>query len=267
MTKRKLDQPSMKDLTFWDHLEELRFMLFRSLGAMFLASIAFFIFMPQIFDSVVMAPCFGDFPIYRLFCEITKLFSNDNTFCDEAFQLQIINIRLASQFMIHIQMSFLFGLMVSFPYLLFEIWKFIAPALYIKEKSGFKMAFSLSSILFFAGICLSYFLVFPITLRFLAGYQLTNLVFNQLSLDSYISTFISMNLVMGLVFELPMLALILSKLGIVNRRFFRTYRKHAIVVLLIVAAVITPTGDPFTLMIVALPLYILFEISALIVKK
>jgi len=257
----------MQDLTFWDHLEDLRHMLFRSLGAMFLASIAFFIFMPKIFDSVVMAPCFGDFPVYRLFCVLSKLFTNDTTFCDESFQIQIINIRLASQFLIHMQMSFLFGLMASFPYLLFEIWKFIAPALYDKEKNGFRMAFSLSSLLFFAGICLSYFLVFPITLRFLAGYQLTNLVSNQLSLDSYISIFVSMNLVMGLVFELPMLALILSKLGIVKRRFFRKYRKHAIIVLLIVAAVITPTGDPFTLMIVALPLYILFEISALLVKK
>ena len=257
----------MQELTFWDHIEDLRHMLFRVLGALSLASIAFFIFMPKIFDSVVMAPCFGDFPIYRLFCHITKLFTNDTSFCDESFRIQIINIRLAAQFMIHMQMSFLFGLIVSFPYLLFEIWKFIAPALYDKEKSGFRMAFSLSSVLFYAGVCLSYFLVFPITLRFLAGYQITSLVSNQLSLDSYISNFITLNLIMGLVFELPMLALILSKLGIVKRRFFRKYRKHAIVILLIVAAVITPTGDPFTLMIVALPLYILYEISALLVKK
>ena len=257
----------MQDLTFWDHLEALRYMLFRSLGAMFLASIAFFVFMPQIFDSVVMAPCFGDFPIYRFFCDISKIFTSDSSFCDESFKLQIINLRLASQFFIHMQMSFLFGLVISFPYLLFEIWKFIAPALYDKEKNGFRLAFSLSSFLFFAGICLSYFLVFPITLRFLAGYQLTSLVSNQLSLDSYISSFVSLNLIMGLVFELPMLAMILSKLGIVKRRFFRKYRKHAIIVLLIVAAVITPTGDPFTLMIVALPLYILYEISALLVKK
>src|SRR5665647_1369921 len=103
----------MQDLTFWDHLEDLRHMLFRSLGAMFVASIAFFVFMPQIFDSVVMAPCFGDFPIYRLFCDISKLFTNDTSFCDESFRIQIINIRLAAQFMIHMQMSFLFGLIVS----------------------------------------------------------------------------------------------------------------------------------------------------------
>lgn len=257
----------MQEMTFWDHLEDLRHMLFRVLGAMFVASIAFFIWMPSIFDSVIMAPCFGDFPIYRLFCHITQLFTNDTTFCDESFHIQIINIRLAAQFMIHMEMSFLLGLIVIFPYLLFEIWRFIAPALYDKEKSGFRMAFSLSSILFYAGVCLSYFLVFPITLRFLAGYQLTSLVSNQLSLDSYISNFITLNLLMGLVFELPMIALILSKLGIVKRRFFRKYRKHAIVVLLILAAVITPTGDPFTLMIVALPLYLLYEISALLVKK
>lgn len=257
----------MQEMTFWDHLEDLRHLLFRVLGVLFAASIAFFVFMPQIFDSVIMAPCFGDFPIYRLFCDITKHFTNDTTFCDESFQIQIINIRLAAQFMIHMQMSFLLGLVVSFPYLLFEIWRFIAPALYDKEKNSFRMAFSLSSILFYAGVCLSYYLVFPITLRFLAGYQITSLVSNQLSLDSYISNFITLNMLMGLVFELPMLALVLSKLGIVRRRFFRKYRKHAIVVLLILAAVITPTGDPFTLMIVALPLYLLYEISALLVKK
>jgi sec-independent protein translocase protein TatC len=257
----------MQELTFWDHIEDLRHMLFRVLGALSLASIAFFIFMPKIFDSVVMAPCFGDFPIYRLFCDITKHFTDDTTFCDQSFQIQIINIRLAAQFMIHMQISFLFALVVCIPYLLFEIWKFIAPALYDKEKSSFRLAFSLSSILFYAGVCLSYFVVFPITLRFLAGYQITSLVSNQLSLDSYISNFITLNLLMGLVFELPMLALVLSKLGIVKRRFFSKFRKHAIVVLLILAAVITPTGDPFTLMIVALPLYILYEISALLVKK
>lgn len=257
----------MQEMTFWDHLEDLRHLLFRVLGAMLLTSIAFFVLMPQIFDSIIMAPCFGDFPIYRLFCDITKQFSNDSTFCDESFQIQIINIRLAAQFMIHMQISFLLGFMVTFPYLLFEIWRFIAPALYDKEKNSFRTAFSLSSLLFYAGVGLSYFVVFPITLRFLAGYQITSLVANQLSIDSYMSTFITLNLLMGLVFEMPMLALVLSKLGIVKRRFFHQYRKHAIVFLLILAAIITPTGDPFTLMIVALPLYLLYELSALIVRK
>lgn len=257
----------MQEMTFWDHLEDLRHLLFRVLGAMLVASIAFFVLMPKIFDSVIMAPCFGDFPIYRLFCDITKQFTNDTTFCDESFQIQIINIRLAAQFMIHMQISFLLGLIVTFPFMLFEIWKFIAPALYDKEKSSFRMAFSLSSVLFYAGVCLSYYLVFPITLRFLAGYQITSLVSNQLSLDSYISNFITLNMLMGLVFEWPMLALVLSKLGVIKRHFFSKYRKHAIIVLLILAAVITPTGDPFTLMIVALPLYLLYEISALLVKK
>jgi sec-independent protein translocase protein TatC len=198
---------------------------------------------------------------------ITKHFTNDSSFCDGSFQLQIINIRLASQFLIHMRISFLFGLVVSFPYLLFEIWKFVTPAIYNLEKHSFRLAFSLSSLLFFIGLCMSYFLIFPITLRFLAGYQITSLVVNQLSLDSFIDSFISMNLIMGLVFELPMLALVLSKLGLVNRTFFRKYRKQAIVVLLILAAVITPTGDPFTLMFVAFPLYLLYEVSASLVKK
>jgi sec-independent protein translocase protein TatC len=175
-------------------------------------------------------------------------------------------LKLTSQFLIHIQTSFTFAFIIGFPYLLFEIWKFIAPALYDKEKQSFRVAFSFASVLFYSGLSVGYFLVFPITLRFLNDYQISNLVVNQLSLDSYISTFVSMNLIMGIVFELPMLALILSKLGLIKRSFFKKWRKHAIVVLLVVAAIITPTGDPFTLTIVALPLYILYEISGLIVK-
>jgi sec-independent protein translocase protein TatC len=256
----------MQEMTFWDHLEEFRRLLFRCLAAMLILSIAFFVFMPKLFDAVVMAPCFGDFPVYRLFCRISSYFTDNSSFCNSDFQVQIINIRLASQFLIHMQMSFLFALVMGFPYILFEFWKFIAPALYEKEKKSFRFAFSFASILFYAGLCLGYFLVFPITLRFLAEYQITRLVVNQLSLDSYIGTFVSLNLIMGIVFEMPMLALILSKLGIVNRSFFRKWRKHAIVLLLILAAVITPTSDPFTLTIVALPLYLLYEISAMIVR-
>jgi sec-independent protein translocase protein TatC len=257
----------MQEMTFWDHLEELRMMLFRCLGAVMLLSIVFFIFMPQIFDAVVMAPCFGNFPMYRFFCDITSHFTADSSFCDSNFHLQIINIRLASQFLIHMRTSFLFALITGFPYILFEIWRFVAPALYKQEKGSFRLAFSLASILFYSGLSIGYFLVFPITLRFLAGYQITSLVVNQLALDSYIDTFISMNLIMGLVFELPMLALILSKMGLAKRSFFTKYRKHAIVVLVILAAVITPTSDPFTLTIVALPLYLLYEFSRLLVKK
>ena len=256
----------MQEMTFWDHLDELRTTIFRCLGVVSVLSIAFFIAMPSLFDSFVMAPCSGDFPVYKLFCKVAHLFGTTTSFCDGNFQIHIINIRLTSQFLIHLNTSFIFAIIIGCPYILFEIWRFIKPALYEQEKRSFSFAFTLASILFYAGLALGYFLVFPLTLCFLYGYKISNLVVNELSLDSYISTFESMNLIMGIVFELPMLALILSKLGLIKRSFFKKWRRHAIVVLLILAAVITPTGDPFTLTIVALPLYILYEISGLIVK-
>lgn len=257
----------MQEMTFWDHLDELRMVLFRCVGTILLLSIGFFIAMPWMFDAVIMAPCYGDFPVYRLFCTLTQYFTDSSSFCDEAFKVNIINIRLMSQFLIHIETSFTFAFIIGLPYILFELWKFVQPALYDKEKKSFRFAFLFASLLFYAGLAMGYFLVFPITLRFLNDYQISTLVVNQLSLDSYMSTFVSMNLIMGVVFELPMLALILSMLGLVNRSFFRKWRRHAIVVLLVLAAVITPTSDPFTLTIVALPLYILYEISGLIVKN
>jgi sec-independent protein translocase protein TatC len=255
----------MEEMTFWDHLEELRKVIFRCLGAALAVSIGFFIIMPKIFDSLIMGPCFGKFPTYNFFCYLSRFITLPSSFCDKSFEIHIINIQLTSQFLIHIRTSFILASVVICPYILFEIWKFISPALYEKEKRSFQFSFILGALLFYIGILISYYLIFPITLQFLAGYQISQHVVNELSFDSYISTFTSMNLVMGVVFELPMLALILSKLGLINRSFFRKYRRHAIVILVFVAAVITPTGDPFTLTIVALPLYLLYELSAIIV--
>jgi len=257
----------MQEMTFWDHLEAFRWTIFRSFGAIVLLSIGFFMVMPWLFDAVVLAPCKGDFPAYKLFGTITQYFSVSSSFNDPNYQIHLINIQLMSQFFIHIQCAFTFAFVFGFPYILFEIWKFIQPALYVQEKRNLNFAFGFASILFYSGLALGYFLVFPITLRFLAEYKISKFIVNQISLDSYISTFTSMNLIMGIIFELPMLALLLSKFGLINRAFFKKWRRHAIVILLIIAAVITPTGDPFTLTIVALPLYILYEISGLIVRN
>lgn len=257
----------MQDLTFWDHLDDLRRMFLRGFGAVLVLSIAFFALMPSIFDAVVMGPCFGEFPPYRWISSVVAWFGMDSGFSDATFRLDIINLKLTSQFMIHMWASFLFALMVAFPYILFELWRFIAPALYDKERKSFKTSFLMASLLFYAGIAVGYLMIFPITLRFLADYQITSLVSNQLSLDSYVSSFASMIFIMGLVFEIPVLAMMLSGLGLIKRAFFNTYRKHAIVVLVVLAAIITPTGDPFTLTLVALPLLGLYELSALLVKK
>jgi len=258
---------AVTEMTFWDHLDELRKVIFRCLGAILIAGIALFTVMPDIFDKVILGPCFGSFPVYQWLATLSQYFSIPSSFCDPSFKIKLINIQLTSQFLIHFKISFLLATILIFPYILFEIWHFISPALYLKEKKGFLFAFILGTLLFYIGISISYLFIFPISLRFLAGYQVSQFVVNQLSLDSYISTFTSLNLIMGLVFELPMLAFILSKLGLIKRSFFKRWRRHAIVLLVFLAAVITPTGDPFTLSLVAVPLYLLYELSGLLVKK
>ena len=254
------------ELSFWDHLDELRKILFRSLAVLALLSVGFFLLMPSIFDTVIMGPCFGSFITYRWFNFVASIMHTVSLFSDTAYTVNIINIELITPFMVHIQTSFTLAILLAFPYLLFEIWRFIRPALYEKERKSISSTFVLGAFLFYCGVAMSYLFIFPVTLRFLAGYQVSKLVANQLSLQSYMSTFTNLNLVMGLTFELPMLAMILSKLGLITRSFFRKWRRHAIVVLVFIAAVITPTGDPFTLTLVSIPLYLLYEISALLVK-
>ena len=187
-------------------------------------------------------------------------FSNDH------FSVELININVASQFLTHISTSFWFALVLIFPYLTFEIWRFVQPALFDNEKKSVGLAFAFGTFMFFLGCAVGYFLVFPFTFRFLTEYQLSPLITNQISLTSYMGNFLMLIFVMGIVFELPLLAWLLSKLGLVTKTFFRKYRKHAVVVLLVLSAVITPTGDPFTLMIVFLPLYLLYELSIKIVR-
>ena len=181
--------------------------------------------------------------------------------------MELINIQLASQFFIHISTSFWLALVFSCPIILYLLWGFISPALYSTERRSVQAAFVAGNLMFFLGVAVGYFIVFPVTLRFLAEYQVSASVPNQISLDSYMDNFLMMIFVMGLVFELPLLAWLLGKLGLVTRDMFRSYRRHAIVVLLVLAALITPTGDPFTLMVVFLPLYLLWEIGAMVVPS
>ena len=183
------------------------------------------------------------------------------------FQVELINIKLASQFFIHMSSSFWLGLVLTFPIMLYLLWTFVAPALYPRERHGVKTAFVIGCLMFFLGVAVGYFVVFPVTLRFLADYHVSQFVPNQISLDSYMDTFLMLIFVMGIIFELPLLAWLLGSLGVLHRSFFHTYRRHAVVALLALAAIITPTGDPFTLMVVFLPIYLLYELSAYLVPK
>ena len=249
-------------MSFWDHLEVLRWALFRSACVLAVIMVGTFIAMPYIFDRFILAPTSNDFFTYRWLNTIgrgvVKLSSD--------FDVQIININVASQFMTHISTSISLAAVIAFPYFIWEIWRFIEPALFEDEVKHLKPAFIGGTIMFYIGCAIGYALVFPFTFRFLVEYNLSPNITNQINLQSYIDNFTMLILVMGIVFEMPLLAWLLSLLGILKKSFLREYKRHAVVVLLISAAIITPSGDPFTLMLVFIPLYVLYELSIIVVK-
>ena len=255
-----------KELTFWDHLDELRRVLFRMIAVWFVLAVGYFIAMPYLFDSVILAPCHNNLIFYDLLREIGRTFNLTDEFFTQDFKVKLVNINLAAPFFIHMSTAFWMSVVTAMPYLFFEIWRFISPALYPNERKGVQKALTIGTVMFFIGVLLCYFMVYPLTLRFLSTYQLSAEIENQISLNSYIDNFMMLVLCMGLAFELPLLTWLLSLLGLVNKSFLRKYRRHAIVVIVIAAAVITPTGDPFTLSVVAIPLYLLYEMSILMIK-
>jgi sec-independent protein translocase protein TatC len=253
-------------MTFWEHLEVLRWSIFRIAIAAVIAMVVIFIFMPSMFTGFVLGPTTSEFFLYKWLGSLGQLpFLQD--FAAGDFKVDIISINVASQFMTHISTSFWFALVAIFPYIIYEIWKFIAPALYDNEKGSVRAAFLFGTLMFFIGCAISYSFIFPFTFRFLTEYEISAQISNQISLNSYMSTFLGMIFMLGLVFELPLLAWLLSKIGVLNREFLKRYRRHAVVILMILAALITPTGDPITLSLVFLPLYLLYEISIRVVKN
>lgn len=239
--------------SFWDHAEVLRGVLLRILAALGVLLAVSFAVMPRLFDTIVLAPCHTDFPLYTL------------PGAGLSADVGLVNIRLASQFFVHMTSALYLSLVLGLPVILLLLWGFVSPGLYPEERRGVAPALTGGCLMFYAGVAVGYFLVFPLTLRFLADYQLSALVPNQVSLDSYIETFFMTLLCMGLAFELPVVAWLLGRLGVLRRNMFNDYRRHAIVAILVVAAVITPSGDPFTLMVVFAPLYLLWEVSAWLV--
>lgn len=262
----EIEESEGKEMSFWDHLEAFRWTLVRSLGALLVFAIGSFALMPYLYDRVIMAPTRADFFLYRYLCKITSSIPFVPDFCDDTFHVDIINIKLASQFFRHMSTSFWLALILTFPYLVYEIWRFISPALYLHERKNIRWAFLFGTIMFFIGCTVGYSLVFPMTFRFLATYQLSDVIVNQISLDSYMDNFLMLVFIMGIVFELPLMSWLLSQLGLLNRSFFKKYRRHAIVGLLVAAAIITPSSDPFTLSVVFFPLYFLYEMSSFFVK-
>lgn len=248
------------EMGFWEHFDVLRRVLMKIAIVVVGLGVAAFIFMPEIFDGVILWPCRGNFPLYRVFDMVT---GEDSA----GFHVELINIQLASQLFIHLSTAFYIALVFGFPIVIYLLWGFVKPGLYAKERRYSVRAFTFGNIMFFIGVSVGYFIVFPLTLRFLSTYQLSESIPNTISLDSYMDNFVTIVLIMGVVFELPLLGWMLGKFGLLTKRFFTRYRRHAIVVLLIAAALITPTGDPITLTVVFLPLYALWEFSSTLVPS
>ena len=247
-----------ENLTFWDHVEVLRHCLFRILVAALVASVAAFCFKDALF-SVILAPKDADFVTYRLFERISGNVTQ--------FSLSLINVNLAQQFIVHMKVALYVGLLATSPYILYVLFGFIAPALYDNEKRFAVRAVASGYLMFIVGVLLNYFIIFPLTVRFLGSYQVSGEVPNLISLESYISTLLMLSFMIGVVFELPVLCWLLAKMGVLKSAFMKQYRRHAIVVIVVLAAIITPTADAFTLALVAVPIYLLFEVSVLIVKR
>jgi sec-independent protein translocase protein TatC len=234
--------------TFWDHLDALRLCIFRSLAVVGVFGVVAFALKDMLF-GVVLAPRSSDFITYRLLGV-------------EPFEVRLVNTGLTEQFMVHMRTALCAALIVASPYVLYQLFRFVSPALYARERRYAVGIVGSAYVMFLVGTMVNYLLVFPFTLHFLGTYQVSADVANMLTLQSYIDTLLTMSLVMGVVFELPVVCWLLGHMGVLSREQMRTYRRHAIVAILVVTAIITPTTDAFTLLVVALPIWLLYEASA-----
>lgn len=248
--------------SFWDHLDELRGAILKSLAVTAIFAVVAFIFKDQLF-AIVLAPKEAGFITYRWLGNIAALFSGG---AEDSFDVPLINTGLAQQFIVHMKTALCAGILIASPYILYQLFRFVSPALYEDERRYAVKVVGSGYLLFVIGVLVSYFLIFPLTFRFLGTYQVSGDVVNLISLESYMATLITMSLAMGLVFEMPVICWLFGKLGFLSAPFMRQYRRHAIVIILVIAAIITPTSDVFTLLAVSLPMYLLYEGSILLVK-
>lgn len=249
-------------MSFWDHLDALRGVLVRVLVVAVLAAVLAFCFKDELF-AVVLAPKDAGFVTYRLLGLASGWVGGGM----DAFSVKLINTGLANQFVLHMQTALCAGVIIASPYALYQLFRFVSPALYENERRYAVGVVGWGYALFLTGVAVSYFLVFPLTFRFLGTYQVSGEVANMITLQSYLSTLLTMCLSMGIVFEIPILCWLFAKLGFINAAFMRRYRRHAVVLILVVAAVITPTSDVFTLLVVSLPMWLLYEASIWIVAR
>ncbi len=254
-----------KEMSFLDHLEELRWLLVRSSIAILVASVIAVFFNEFIFDVIIFGPKQGDFVTYQFFCDIAQRYDLDQSFCNNELPFVIQNRTMDGQLSVMIWTCITAGFIIAFPFILWEFWKFIRPALYVNERKYAKSFLFVSSLLFFLGVLFGYFVLVPLSINFLANFTISSVVENQIDINSYISLVKTTSLATGLVFELPIVIFFLTYLGLITDSFLKEYRRYAYVLILIVAAVVTPP-DVISQLIVSFPLVILYECSIIVAK-
>jgi len=261
-----LDQiPDEKEMSFLDHLEELRWHIIRALIAIVVFAIAAFIMKDFVIGTVILGPSRTDFWTYKQFCLLAELI-NTPALCIDTLSFELVSRKLSSQFMTHVSVSFVVGLIIGFPYLFWEIWRFIKPGLRPQERRASRGATFSVSVLFALGVMFGYFLIAPISVRFFSTYQVDPSLENLFDLSSYINTVTLIVFGCGMLFQLPVVVYFLTRAGIVSSKLMKSYRKHAIIVILILGAIVTPP-DPFSQVLIALPLMVLYQFSIVIAKR
>ncbi|MEQ8552676.1 MAG: twin-arginine translocase subunit TatC [Cyclobacteriaceae bacterium] len=257
------------EMTFLDHLEELRWHLIRSLGAIMVFSVAAFMSKTLVFHTIILGPSRIDFITYQWLCQLSDLL-NSEALCIDELPFIIQSRQMTGQFSMHVTSSFVIGIICAFPYAFWEIWRFIKPGLYSKERQAARGATFFVSLLFSLGVTFGYFIVTPISINFLSNYQLDPTILNEFDIVSYVSTVITLILACGILFQLPIVVYFLTKAGLITPTLMKTYRRHAIVIILVLGAMLTPP-DPFSQILIALPLFGLYQvsifISARVIKK
>jgi sec-independent protein translocase protein TatC len=264
-TTKNNSQQEGKVMSFWEHLEELRGHIFRSLLVIIVFAVLAFLNRHIIFDTIILAPSSSHFITFRMLCKFGHWLSIDSL-CIPTMHLKIISLKMSAQFLTHIYISAVAGFILAFPYVLWEIWRFVQPAMHTNERKYSRGGLLISTLLFLTGIIFSYFTIVPLMVNFLGNYSVSQDVMNQISLSSYISSVVSVTFAVGIVFELPILVYFLTKIGIVTPDFLTKNRKYMIVILLIIAAIITPP-DMFSQVLVFVPLWALYELSILVSKR
>lgn len=253
-----------KEMGFFDHIEALRWHIMRSAIVVVICAIVAFTQKKFIFDDLLFGPTRPDFPTNRFFCWLDAHSAIFSGLCIQGAKFTFINTDITGQFMLHLQMSMYVGIIAAFPYIFFELWRFVKPALKEREIRNTRGIVFVTSILFTIGCLFGYFIITPFSVSFLIQYQATELVQNLINIDSYIGLLISMTVPTGILFELPMLVFLLTKLGILTPDFMRTGRKIAYVAILIIVAIITPQGDITSLLLISTPIFALYELSIVV---